>query len=104
MSDVTHSNPFAAPHRLEAVRLPAPPAGNANGGGETSADLTITGQAGPGAPDEVEAVPQDLTIRELLEWVGDDLDRAQRALDAEHDRPTPRKRAIADLEEMLTAT
>jgi len=46
--------------------------------------------------------PEDGTIPEVREWVGDDLDRAQEAYDREDDRPNgPRKGVVEFLDELL---
>ena len=42
------------------------------------------------------------TVKEVLEWVGDDKERARLALDAEHEGPQ-RKSLISSLEEVLNA-
>lgn len=47
--------------------------------------------------DESGDVP-DGSIDEVLDWVGDDHDRAQRALDAENCKSTPRSSLITKLE------
>jgi hypothetical protein len=53
----------------------------------------------PAASDEVQ-VPKG-TTSELLSWVGDDKERAQRALDAENATDKPRKGLVEELEEIL---
>ncbi len=47
-----------------------------------------------------DAVPEG-TIKEVLAWVGDDSDRATRALDAERTSNDPRKGLVRQLEEKL---
>ena len=49
-----------------------------------------------------EAVPQG-TVPEVLTWVGDDKDRAQKALDAENADDKPRKGLVKSLEEIVNA-
>ena len=41
------------------------------------------------------------TSAEIQDWVGDDLDRAQRALDKENENAQPRKGLVKHLETML---
>ena len=41
------------------------------------------------------------TTKEILEWVGDDKDRAQQALDAEEADDSPRKTLVHDLNKKL---
>lgn len=47
-----------------------------------------------------ENVP-DGNISEINEWVGDDKDRAQLALDAENEQENPRKTLVKHLEEVI---
>lgn len=46
--------------------------------------------------------PEDGTIPEVKAWIGDDLDRAQVALDREGERDTPRVTLLDYLQDMLT--
>lgn len=46
------------------------------------------------------AVPQG-TVPEVMTWVGDDKERAQKALDAEQANERPRKGLVSSLEELL---
>lgn len=55
----------------------------------------------PPPPITTDGVP-DGTVDDVLEWVGDDRDRAQQALDNELTRPTPRTTLVEPLEELLT--
>lgn len=41
------------------------------------------------------------TVKEVLNWVGDDKEKAQKALDAENATGEPRKSLVAELEEKL---
>lgn len=52
------------------------------------------------APADPNEVPQG-TVNELLEWVGDDKDRAQLALDAENEKASPRSTAIDAFESII---
>ena len=52
------------------------------------------------APADPNEVPQG-TVNELLEWVGDDKDRAQLALDAETEKASPRSTAIDAFESII---
>lgn len=45
--------------------------------------------------------PPSGSTAEVLAWVGDDLDRARLALDAERNRPDPRKGLVSELERRL---
>jgi len=45
--------------------------------------------------------PEDGTIPEVKDWVDDDLNRAQEAIDREHQRPNPRSTLLDYLESML---
>lgn len=49
---------------------------------------------------ESEPVPVGTTV-EVMDWVGDDGERAQRALDAENENDTPRKTLVSQLEKMI---
>lgn len=55
------------------------------------------------AAPEDEVVPVG-TAEEVLSWVGDDKDRAQKALDAENERSRPRKTVLTELKEILDAS
>jgi hypothetical protein len=55
--------------------------------------------AAPAAPEAIE-VPKG-TVPEILEWVGDDLEKAQAALDAEHESKNSRKGLVHELEQLL---
>lgn len=46
----------------------------------------------------------DGTTQDVLDWVGDDSDRAQQALDAEQARDTPRTTLVAELERRTERT
>lgn len=50
-----------------------------------------------GSDSDQTGVP-DGTVEEVKDWVGDDPDRAQQALDAENARPTPRTSLVTHLE------
>jgi hypothetical protein len=45
--------------------------------------------------------PEDGTIPDVKDWVGDDLGRAAEAYDIENERPTPRVTLLSYLEEMF---
>lgn len=49
---------------------------------------------------EANKTPQG-TTKEILEWVGNDLERAQRALDQENADEKPRKTVVKALEDLL---
>lgn len=51
-------------------------------------------------PDPVAEVP-DGTTKEVLEWVGDDKDRASLALQKEQDHDDPRKGVVEKLTKLL---
>ena len=54
--------------------------------------------------DEYVANPDEVpsgSAKEVLDWVGDDKDRAQRAYDAEQAKDEPRKGLSSDLEDLL---
>lgn len=74
MGSVT-SDPFAA---IDSGRHPS----------------ALTGVVAP--PADPDAVPGG-TSAEVLSWVGEDVDRAQRALDAENERPAPRVGVVKTL-------
>lgn len=57
-------------------------------------------RAGADAAIDPDAVPSG-SVADVLEWVGDDLERAQQALDAEQERDTPRRTLVEPLTEML---
>lgn len=56
-------------------------------------------KAAPAPAPESDEVPQG-TSAEIMAWVGDDKDRAQRALDAENANDRPRKTLVSQLEGM----
>ncbi len=41
------------------------------------------------------------TVDEILDWVGDDSEKAQKALDAENEKSNPRKTLVSALEDAL---
>lgn len=58
------------------------------------------------AEPEPEASPGDVpegTTAEILDWVGDDLDRAQRALDTEQANERPRVGLTSELNKILSS-
>lgn len=55
----------------------------------------------PDTGDDSNVVPEG-TVKEVLEWVGEDKDRAQAALDAENATDEPRKSLIKELGEVLS--
>lgn len=64
-----------------------------------------TGEAKPGATASPVIAPPNLpkgTSAEVLAWVGEDKDRAQEALDHEHESHKPRKGLIEELEEIVS--
>lgn len=56
----------------------------------------------PEAPADPEAVPTG-KIPAIMAWVGDDKERAQKALDAENATDKPRSTLVAELTELLNA-
>jgi hypothetical protein len=66
---------------------------------ETPAEAVSQAELEPNAGAE-ENVPEGTTA-EILAWVGDDKDRAQRALDTENADEKPRKGLTGDLEALL---
>lgn len=78
----------------------SPPAPSPASAGE-SEPVKETFPAGTAVPTaEGSDVPEG-TVKEVLAWVGDDKDKAQRALDAENATGDPRKSLVAELEERL---
>lgn len=70
---------------------------------DNSSELIFTVPEGEGTtnePDYTEEVP-DGNISEINEWVGDDKDRAQLALDAENKEDNPRKTLVKHLEDII---
>jgi hypothetical protein len=65
--------------------------------GETVEPAAAAAQ--PARPESNE-VPTGTTV-EILNWVGDDRDRARRALDAENENKAPRKTLVPQLEALL---
>lgn len=51
-------------------------------------------------PDDPNAVPEG-TVKEIIAWVGDDTDRAARALETERASNEPRKGLMRQLEEKI---
>lgn len=84
MSD---TDPYMAPDVEEAKTLPTPAP-------EEVATPVVASQTAPVAP--VEEVPAG-SIKDVLGWVGEDVTRAQKALDAENDGEK-RSTLIAKLE------
>ena len=58
------------------------------------------GEGTANEPKDVEEVPEG-NISEITDWVGDDKDRAQLALDAENGQDSPRKTLVKHLEEVI---
>lgn len=54
-----------------------------------------------GKPAEAPEKITDGTIAEVLEWVGEDVDRAQQALDEENYKDSPRKTLVDELEALI---
>lgn len=73
---------------------------------EETQELELTVPEGEGTTNEpennenTEEVPEG-NISEITDWVGDDKDRAQLALDAENGQDTPRKTLVKHLEEVI---
>jgi hypothetical protein len=53
------------------------------------------------APVTEEIVVPEGSVKKVLDWVGDDATRAQKALDAENDNADPRTSLITKLESIL---
>lgn len=55
--------------------------------------------------DEGDAPPPTInaTIAQLMEWVGDDPERAQQILDAENAKAEPRSTLVSQLEDLITS-
>jgi len=67
------------------------------------ADLGSSAPSGEAAPEgSTETVPEG-TVQEVLDWVGEDKDRAQKALDAESSRDEPRTTLVSALEAVVEA-
>lgn len=66
----------------------------------------VAPQAEPESEVEVEETdddfPEDGTIPEVKEWIGDDLDRAQTAYDREQEKPNPRTTLLDYLDSLLS--
>lgn len=75
----------------------APLAGNAAGAPRETTQEAVSNQA-PGSSDP--EVPKG-TRAEVLDWVGNDKERAQLALAAENETGEPRKTLVAELNELL---
>lgn len=54
------------------------------------------------APDAKEGDVPSGTVPEVLSWVGDDKERAQKALDAENENDKPRKSLVSELEGIIS--
>lgn len=73
---------------------------------QTSSETGAASGAENVASDESKAssgsdeVPEG-SVAQVLAWVGDDSDRARRALEAEQERPTPRQTLVAQLNERI---
>lgn len=65
-------------------------------GGQPTTKPIIAAGADP------DAVPEG-TVPEILSWVGEDAERAQKALDAEVESSKPRKGLVASLTEIIDA-
>lgn len=82
---------LAEPHELEALTAPA----------ETQADAP-DGGVDPAAGTDPDAVP-DGKAEDVLAWVGEDKDRAARALTAEKAKDKPRAGVVSALEKATQA-
>jgi hypothetical protein len=86
-----------------------PTVGEPVNGDVTNVVAGVPGEA-PEAPPAPPAAPAggdgsevpDGTVEDVLDWVGDDRDRAQDALAAEQSKPTPRVTLVEALEDQLT--
>lgn len=60
----------------------------------------LVGQDSPGGTsgDDDDFDLETANVKDILDWVGDDADRAQQALDAEEDRDEPRSTLVEKLE------
>ena len=74
------SNPFA-PRKIKAITKPAP--------------VEIA------APEQVEEAPFEGSVKETLDWVGGDKERAETALEAEEAKEEPRKSLVKSLKEII---
>lgn len=90
---------------------PFSPASNAKPPSSAPADSPeseVPAIATPEAPGEALSQPESAaselprgTTKELLEWVGDDLERAQALLDAELEAEQPRKGLLNELQGLI---
>lgn len=67
---------------------------------QPEAETSGASESEPEAAPDDEEVPEG-TVNATLEWVGDDKDRAQRALDKEKASDDPRVTLIRELEDIL---
>jgi len=95
MSDHNPYEPAVSVSKRDLEQAPAP-------------TLDLDPQVGPEREKELPAAPAsetvpDGTIKEVLDWVGDDKDRAKAAVDAESNTDDPRPSLIKKLEKVLEA-
>jgi len=84
-----------ASHEETVRKLPGAPAGP-----EPTASLADDDPDGPTVDTDGDGVPEG-SARQILEWVGDDHDRAAQALAAEERREKPRTTLVAALEKVV---
>ena len=87
---------------LEGVVAPSEPDPQPQPEPEPQPDPNPEPDPDPAADEEqVDEYPQDGTVADVLDWVGDDPELAQAALDAEEDRSKPRVTLIDQLETII---
>jgi hypothetical protein len=72
---------------------PAPP-GQGQGGGPKAAEQEVE--------ESTDDYPEDGTIPEVKDWIGEDLDRAQTAYDREQEKSNPRSTLLDYLDSLLS--
>lgn len=90
----------AATHEITVRVVPGVPQEKENGGVVEPGQVYFVGEQGPEMID-VEVTVPDGTVAETMAWVGEDVERAQAALDAELAKDKPRSTLVAQLESLL---
>lgn len=90
----------AANHEVIDRVVPGVPREKATGGIAAASGAYSVGEDGPETIDVEVFVPGG-SVADVMDWVGDDVERAQAALDVEQAKDKPRSTLVAQLEGLL---